>query len=78
MIVCWGLVCAACTTNPVPEEEFEGPEGNFPLLADVPDRPTLPKLDRQKLTQELEQHNKESNEIKEIISPKVAESPPIS
>ena len=36
------LLCA-CTTDPVSDEEFEGPTTNFPLLGNVPDRPTLPE-----------------------------------
>lgn len=36
------LLCS-CTTDPVPDEDFEGPTTNFPLLGNVPDRPTLPE-----------------------------------
>lgn len=36
------LLCA-CTTDPVPEEEFEGPTTDFPLLGHVPGRPALPE-----------------------------------
>lgn len=38
------LICG-CTTDPQPEEEFEGLTGNFPLLGTVPDRPALPSSD---------------------------------
>jgi hypothetical protein len=38
------LLCA-CTTDPVSDEEFEGPTANFPLLGNVPDRPTLPEAE---------------------------------
>ena len=37
-----GLLLSACTTDPVPDEEFEAPTLNFPLLGNVPDRPSLP------------------------------------
>ena len=37
------FLLSACTTDPVPEEEFEGPTSDFPLLGTVPDRPVLPK-----------------------------------
>ena len=36
------FLLTACTTDPVPDEEFEGPTSNFPLLSTVPDRPVLP------------------------------------
>jgi hypothetical protein len=58
-----------CTTNPVPEEEFTGPDGNFPCLIDVPDRPKLPKIKPDKISKELEERNKESNKIKELTAP---------
>ncbi|MBX9805447.1 MAG: hypothetical protein K2Y18_06825 [Alphaproteobacteria bacterium] len=42
----FGIVIAfflsACTTNPIPEENFEAPTLKFPLLGNVPDRPVLP------------------------------------
>ena len=37
------FLVSACTTDPIPEEEFEGPTSNFPLLGTVPDRPVLPE-----------------------------------
>lgn len=36
--ICVGFFLSACTTDSVPEEEFEVPTGNFPLLSNVPDR----------------------------------------
>lgn len=32
------FLLSACTTDSVPDEEFEAPTGNFPLLGTVPDR----------------------------------------
>ena len=40
--ICIFLTLCGCTTDPIPEEEFEGPAGNFPLLGTVPYRPILP------------------------------------
>lgn len=40
--ICIFLTLCGCTTDPTPDEEFEGPAGNFPLLGTVPDRPILP------------------------------------
>lgn len=42
-LLCIAFLLCACTTDPVPEEEFEGPTTDFPLLGHVPDRPVLPE-----------------------------------
>ncbi len=36
------FLLSACTTNAIPEEEFEAPNINFPILNTVPDRPSFP------------------------------------
>jgi hypothetical protein len=38
IFLCAGFLLSACTTDSVPDEEFEMPTGNFPLLNSVPDR----------------------------------------
>lgn len=62
------LLCG-CTTDPVPDEDFEAPTLDFPLLGNVPDRPTLPEpksfIKRQKRLQtEHDQATKEAEIIK--------------
>jgi|GEM_PF-2507811 len=37
------LLLSACTTDSAPDEDFEAPTLNFPLLGNVPDRPLIPK-----------------------------------
>lgn len=55
IIVLLCLALTACTTDPVPDEDFEGPTSHFPLLGNVPDRPPMPVpealLDQQKRLQ---------------------------
>lgn len=41
--ICLALLLSGCSTDTVPDEEFEGPTLNFPLLGNVPDRPNLPE-----------------------------------
>lgn len=36
------LLLSGCSADTVPDEEFEAPTLNFPLLGNVPDRPILP------------------------------------
>jgi hypothetical protein len=38
----FALLLCACTTDSLPDEEFEGPTTDFPLLGTVPNRPLLP------------------------------------
>jgi len=42
--ICAGFLLLGCTTDPVPDEAFEVPAGNFPLLGTVPDRPPFQSL----------------------------------
>ena len=56
----------SCTTNPVPEEEFEGPAGNFPRIVDVPDRPKVKAINVEELKNILADENKKANEIREL------------
>jgi len=37
------LLLSACTSDHVPDEDFEAPTSNFPLLGSVPDRPLFPE-----------------------------------
>ena len=67
------LLCA-CTTDPVPDEEFEMPTFDFPLLGNVPDRPALPEpksfIKRQKRLQaEHDQATKKEAEIIKLRKP---------
>jgi hypothetical protein len=43
--LCIAFLLMGCTTETHPEEDFEGPTGQFPLLGTVPDRPALPSSD---------------------------------
>ena len=39
------LFLSFCTSDPVPDEEFEGPTNDFPHLNTVPGRPAYPNED---------------------------------
>ncbi len=61
-------ILAACTTDPVPDEDFEIPTTNFPLLGNVPDRPVLPPPEetarqKKRLQQEHDQATEERQEV---------------
>jgi hypothetical protein len=65
---CIFLILCGCTTDPTPDEDFEGPTGNFPLLGTVPDRPVLPtqeelKSQQTRLQQEHDQATLKQAEI---------------
>jgi hypothetical protein len=63
------LLLAACTTDSVPDEEFEGPTGDFPLLGTVPGRHALPppsediKRQKERLQREHDQATQKQAEI---------------
>jgi len=64
----------ACTTDPIPEEEFEGPTANFPLLGHVPDRPPLPEPasftnHQKRLQSERDKATKEEADIIKLTKP---------
>jgi hypothetical protein len=67
-LACAAFLLSACTTDPLPEEEYEAPTGNFPLLGTVPDRPTLPSSEditqqQKRLQGEHDQATKKQVEI---------------
>ncbi len=67
------LLCA-CTTDPIPDEEFEGPTTNFPLLGHVPDRPPFPDLDsftnpQKRLQSEHDEATKKEAEVIKLTKP---------
>ena len=72
--MCAVFFLSACTTDPIPEEEFEGPTGHFPLLGNVPDRPDLPEpktLIRQQkhLQKEHDQATQKQDAVIKSITP---------
>lgn len=67
------LLCG-CTTDPVSDEEFEGPTTNFPLLGNVPDRPTLPEAgsfanQQKRLKAEQNEATKKKTDIINLTKP---------
>lgn len=72
--MCAALLLCACTTDSVPDEEFEGPTGNFPLLGTVPDRPKLPLTDdiirqEKRLKHEHDQATQKQNDVLNSTKP---------
>jgi hypothetical protein len=72
--ICAAFLLTSCTTDTLPEEEFEGPTGNFPLLGTVPDRPVLPladdlKIQQTRLQQEHDQATKKQTDILKLVNP---------
>jgi hypothetical protein len=72
--ICTVFLLSACTTDPVPDEEFEAPTGNFPLLGNVPDRPIFPLSEDatrqyQRLQREHDQATEKQSDIIKSIKP---------
>ncbi|MCE3230703.1 MAG: hypothetical protein K0R76_657 [Alphaproteobacteria bacterium] len=72
--LCTVFVLFGCTTDPVPDEEFEAPTGNFPLLGNVPDRPSFPLLEdttrqHKRLQREHDQATEKQSAIIKSIKP---------
>lgn len=67
--ICIAFLLSACTTESVPDEEFEAPTTNFPLLGNVPDRPALPPSeDRTRQQRRLQsEHDQAIEKQDEII-----------
>lgn len=62
------LLLSACTTDPVPEEAYEMPQGKFPLLGNVPNRDSLPpfediSLQQKRLHREIKAASQKQAEI---------------
>lgn len=73
------LLLSACTTDPVPDEDFEGPTSNFPLLGNVPDRPTFPEtktLNSQRNRLQVERHQATEKQAEVVKSIKSNDSSP--
>jgi hypothetical protein len=71
-----GLSCflCACSTDAVPDEEFEAPTLNFPLLGTVPERPLFPPSEKashqkKRLQQERDQAAEKRHEIMGSLKP---------
>jgi hypothetical protein len=72
--LCSIFLLSACTTDSVPDEEFEMPTGNFPLLSSVPDRSSFGLSDdigcqQKRLQWEHDQAMKKQVDVIESIKP---------
>lgn len=64
----------ACTTDLLPDEEFEAPTSTFPLLGHVPDRPSFPDPEaishkKKHLQQEHDQATEKRKDVVNSITP---------
>ncbi|MBM3632627.1 MAG: hypothetical protein FJX03_02815 [Alphaproteobacteria bacterium] len=62
------FLLSACTTDPVSEEAYEAPQGQFPLLGNIPNRDSIPpfediSLQQKRLRREIEEASQKQTEI---------------
>lgn len=72
--ICIAFLLTGCSTDSVPDEEFEAPTLDFPLLGNVPDRPPLPEPEtfarqQKRLKSEHDQAIKQQDGIIKSIKP---------
>lgn len=58
--IIFGISLVSCTTDKLPEEQFELPSGEYPRLIDVPDRPVYPS------NKEISTTQKQLESIREV------------